>query len=65
MGMIFQLQVAGFGNPAIQRVPHVMPPRKSVSIYINLAFLPCLLTGREDPHYLKNNRNIQSKPDPL
>jgi hypothetical protein len=51
MEMVFQLQVLGFGNPAIQRAPHVMPPRKSVFIYIKLAFLPCLLSGKEGTHY--------------
>jgi len=45
MEMVFQSRVPGFGNPAIQRVPYVMPHGKSVSVSITLILLLCLISG--------------------
>jgi hypothetical protein len=45
MGMMFQLQAPGFGNPVIQQAPYGMPPGKSVPISIKLILLLCLISG--------------------
>jgi hypothetical protein len=53
MGMIFQLQVPGFGNPVIQQAPYVMAPGKNVSISIRFILLFCLISGLRGVAILK------------